>query len=96
MDKIGQSAAGNFTYDGVEIGVKVMFLANENMLPTIGELDTLYVIYEDGRVRNYPSISVWKDGSYQVLGRGTQDSAPAVGDMSILQAEYFSVVLSIK
>ena len=92
LDKIGQSAAGNFTYDGVEIGVKVMFLANENMLPTIGESDTLYVIYEDGRVRNYPSISVWKDGSYQVLGRGTQDSAPAVGDMSILQAEYFSVV----
>ena len=92
LDKIGQSAAGNFTYDGVEIGVKVVFLANENMLPTIGESDTLYVIYEDGRVRNYPSISVWKDGSYQVLGRGTQESAPAVGDMSILQAEYFSVV----
>lgn len=92
LDKIGQSATGNFTYDGVEIGVKVLFLANENLLPPVGDLDTLYVIYEDSRVRNYPSISVYKDGSYQVLGRGTQDSAPVVGDMSILQAEYFSVV----
>lgn len=92
LDKIGQSAAGNFTYDGVEIGVKVLFLANENLLPTVGEEDTLYVIYEDSRVRNYPSISVYKDNAYQILGRGTQDVAPVVGDMSILQSEYFSVV----
>lgn len=96
LDKIGQSAAGNFTYNGVEIGVKVIFFANENMLPTIGEEDTLYVIYEDARVRNYPSISVWRNGSYQVLGRGTQDAPPQVGDMSILQAEYFSVVKDSK
>ena len=96
LDKIGQSATGNFTYDGVEIGVRVVFLANENMLPAIGVEDTLYVIYEDARVRNYPSISVWKDGSYQVLGRGTQDAAPVVGDMSILQSEYFSVVKGSK
>lgn len=96
LDKIGQSAAGNFTYDGVEIGVKVIFLANENLLPAVGEEDTLYVIYEDSRVRNYPSISVYRDGSYQILGRGTQDSAPVVGDMSILQSEYFSVVKGSK
>lgn len=96
LDKIGQSAAGNFTYDGVEIGVKVIFLINENLLPVIGETDTLYVIYEDSRVRNYPSISVWRDGSYQILGRGTQDAAPVVGDMSILQSEYFSVVKDSK
>lgn len=96
LDKIGQSAAGNFTYDGVEIGVKVMFLINENVLPTTGEENTLYVIYEDSRVRNYPSISIWRDGSYQILGRGTQDSAPVVGDMNILQSEYFSVVKGSK
>lgn len=92
LDKIGQSAAGNFTYNGVEIGVKALFLANENLLPAIGEADTLYVIYKDSRVRNYPSISVYRDGSYQILGRGTQDAAPVVGDMSILQSEYFSVL----
>lgn len=91
LDKIGQSAQGNFTYNGVEIGVRVMFLANENLLPTIGQEDTLYVIYEDSRVRHFPSISVYRDGSYQILGRGTQDAAPAVGDMSILQSEYFAV-----
>lgn len=96
LDKIGQSAAGNFTYDGVEIGVKVIFLTNENLLPAIGEIDTLYVVYEDSRVRNYPSISVYRDGSYQILGRGTQDTAPVVGDMSILQSEYFSVVKGSK
>lgn len=96
LDKIGQSAAGNFTYDGVEIGVKVVFLVNENLLPVIGESDTLYVIYEDSRVRNYPSISVWRDGSYQILGRGTQEAAPVVGDMNILQSEYFSVVKGSK
>jgi len=96
LDKIGQSASGNFTYDGVEIGVKVIFLTNENLLPTTGEEDTLYVIYEDSRVRNYPSISVWRGGSYQILGRGTQDAPPVVGDMSILQSEYFSVVKGSK
>lgn len=91
LDKIGQSAQGNFTYNGVEIGVRVMFLANENLLPAIGQEDTLYVIYEDSRVRHFPSISVYRDGSYQILGRGTQDAAPAVGDLSILQSEYFAV-----
>lgn len=91
LDKIGQSAAGNFTYDGVEIGVRVVFLANENLLPADGTEDTLYVIYDDSRVRHYPSISVYKDGAYQVLGRGTQDAPPVVGDMSILQSEYFGV-----
>ena len=92
LDKIGQSAAGNFTYDGVEIGVKALFLANEAVLPTTGEDNTLYVVYEDSRVRGYPSISVWRDGAFQILGRGTQDAPPVVGDMSILQAEYFSVI----
>lgn len=92
LNKIGQSPAGNFTYNGVEIGVRVVFLDNENLLPAVGEVDTLYVIYIDSRVRNYPSISVYRDGSYQILGRGTQDAAPVVGDMSILQSEYYSVV----
>ncbi len=96
LDKIGQSVSGNFTYDGVEIGVKVVFLLNENLLSPIGEANTLYVIYEDSRVRNYPSISVYRDGSYQILGRGTQDTAPVVGDMNILQSEYFSVVKGSK
>lgn len=96
LDKIGQSATGNFTYDGVEIGVKVLFLVNENLLPVTGEPNTLYVIYEDSRVRNYPSISVWRDGAYQILGRGTQEAAPVVGDMNILQSEYFSVVKGSK
>lgn len=96
LDKIGQSASGAFTYNGIEIGVRVVFLSNENLLPITGEDDTLYVIYEDSRVRNYPSISVWRDGSYQILGRGTQDTPPVVGDMSILQTEYFSVVKNSK
>lgn len=92
LDKIGQSAKGNFMYDGVEIGVKAIFIDHEQELPEVGEEDTLYVVYEDSRVRNYPSISVWRENAYQILGRGTQDAAPVVGDMSILQAEYFSVV----
>ena len=74
----------------------MLFLVNENLLPVTGESNTLYVIYEDSRVRNYPSISVWLDGSYQILGRGTQEAAPVVGDMSILQSEYFSVVKGSK
>lgn len=91
LNKIGQSTAGKFTYDGVEIGAVVVFLDNDNMLPATGEDNVLYVILEDSRVRNYPSISVWKDNAYQPLGRGIQDSAPVVGDMQILQAEYYSV-----
>lgn len=91
LEKIGQSAAGNFTYDGVEIGVRVEFYETEKLLPATGQEDTLYVIYEDGRTRKYPSISVYKDGAYQILGRGAQENAPAVGDMNILQNEYYSV-----
>lgn len=91
LNKIGQSASGNFTYDGVEIGAVVTFLDNDNLLPAVGKDNSLYIVLEDSRVRNYPSISVWKDGAYQPLGRGIQDSAPVVGDMQILQAEYYSV-----
>lgn len=92
LDKIGQSATGSFTFDGIEIGVRVRFVANAAALPTEGEEETLYVVYEDSRVRGYPSISVWKDNAFQILGRGTQDTPQVVGDMSILQAEYFSVI----
>lgn len=91
LDKISQSAAGNFMYDGVEIGVKAVFADVDALLPVTGEENTLYVVIRDSRVRDYPSISVWSEGAYQILGRGTQDAPPAVGDMSILQNEYFSV-----
>lgn len=96
LDKIGQTATGVFTYDGKEIGVRVLFAATDKLLPANGEADTLYVVYEDMRVRNYPSISVWRDGSYQLLGRGTQDAPQVVGDLSILQNEYFSVSANSK
>lgn len=96
LDKIGQTATGSFTFNGQEIGVRIIFVANQSLLPVTGEEDTLYVVYEDNRVRNYPSISVWRDGAYQILGRGTQDAPPAVGDMSILQNEYFSVSANSK
>lgn len=96
LDKIGQTATGSFTYNGQEIGVRVVFVANQSLLPAVGEADTLYVVYEDSRVRSYPSISVWRDNVYQILGRGTQDAPPTVGDMSILQNEYFSVAANSK
>lgn len=91
LNKIGQTDTGSFTYNGVEIGIRVVFVDIATMLPTEGKEDTLYVVYQDSRVRNYPSISVWRDGAYQILGRGTQDAPPVVGDLSILQNEYFSV-----
>lgn len=91
LDKIGQSPAGNFTFDGIEIGIKVVFVEVEQLLPPEGELDTLYVVYKDSRTRNYPSISVYRDNAYQILGKGAQENAPVVGDMHILQAEYYGV-----
>lgn len=91
LDKISQSTTGNFMYDGKEIGISAVFVEGERDLPVTGTEDTLYVVYADSRVRGYPSISVWKDGAYQILGRGTQDAPVTVGDLSILQAEYFSV-----
>lgn len=96
LDKIGQSTTGAFTFDGQEVGIRAIFVANQNLLPTTGTSDTLYIVYEDSRVRNYPSISVWRDDAYQILGRGTQDAPPQVGDMSILQNEYFSVAKDTK
>lgn len=91
LDKISQSTTGNFMYDGKEVGISAIFVDTEKNLDTVGTEDTLYVVYEDSRVRGYPSISVWRDGAYQILGRGTQDAPVTVGDLSILQAEYFSV-----
>lgn len=91
LDKISQSTTGNFMYDGKEIGISAIFVESERDLDVTGKEDTLYVVYSDSRVRGYPSISVWKDGAYQVLGRGTQDAPTTVGDLSILQSEYFSV-----
>lgn len=91
LDKISQSTTGNFMYDGKEIGISAIFVDSERDLDVTGKEDTLYVVYADSRVRGYPSISVWKDGAYQVLGRGTQDAPTTVGDLSILQSEYFSV-----
>lgn len=96
LNKVGQTSAGIFTYDGVEIGIRAVFVDNHLMLPDEGIEDTLYVVYEDSRVRNYPSISIWRNGAYQILGRGTQDAPPAVGDMSILQNEFFSVTSGSK
>ena len=91
LDKIEQSTTGNFMYDGVEIGVKAKFFNTEKDLDSNGEENTLYVVYSDSRVRGFPSISVWRDGAFQILGRGTQEAPVTVGDMNILQAEYFSV-----
>lgn len=91
LDKISQSASGNFMYDGNEIGIKVEFLDTDKDLPNVGDDDTLYVVYVDSRVRNFPSISVYRGGAFQILGRGTQDMPQQVGDMVILQNEYFSV-----
>lgn len=91
LDKISQSTTGNFMYDGKEIGVSAIFVDSERDLDTTGKENTLYVVYADSRVRGFPSISVWRDGAYQVLGRGTQDAPTTVGDLSILQSEYFSV-----
>lgn len=91
LDKIGQTPGGAFTYDGVEIGIKALFFENDELLPEVGTGDTLYVVYADSRTRQYPSISVYKDGAFQILGKGAQENAPVVGDMQILQAEYYSV-----
>lgn len=91
LDKISQTDNGTFTYNGEPIGIRAIFCANDNTLPTEGEPDVLYVVYKDSRVRNFPSISVWDEGVFQILGRGTQEAPPSVGEMSILQAEYFSV-----
>lgn len=96
LDKVGQNEAGEFTFDNIPIGVRAVFVENENGLPEEGEPSTLYVIYKDARVRNFPSISVYKDGAYQILGRGTQDAPPTVGEMSILQMEYFGVQANSK
>lgn len=90
LDKIGQTAAGNFTFNNIEIGIRVIFVETEMLLPDIGAEDTLYVVYKDSRTRNYPSISVYKDDSYQILGKGAQENAPVVGDMQILQMEFYN------
>ncbi|MCL2531096.1 MAG: hypothetical protein FWE40_02935 [Oscillospiraceae bacterium] len=92
LNNIGQNAAGNLTYNGVPIGATIFFLQDESLLPAIGQTDALYVIYQDRRLTNFPSISVWKGSGYEILGRGLGDSSIVVGDMVIQQKELFGVV----
>jgi len=92
LNNINQNAAGNLTYNGVPIGATIFFLQDESLLPAIGQTDALYVIYQDRRLTNFPSISVWKGASYEILGRGLGDSSIVVGDMVIQQKELFGVI----
>jgi hypothetical protein len=92
LNKIGEDTAGQMTFNGVTIGAVVKFLRVETELLPVGQEGILYVILKDGRLNNYPSISVWNEGAYEILGRGLSDAPPPVGDMVIQQRELFSVV----
>lgn len=85
LKKISEDNKGHLTYNGTPIGAMVVFANTDAELPKVGEENVLYITMRDSRVHNYPSINVWKDGLYELLGRGVNDTPQPVGDMVILQ-----------
>jgi hypothetical protein len=92
LNKISETSNGIMTFNNIPIGAVILFLPDNTHLPQVGQNNILYVIYKDFRLKNFPSISVWINNRYEILGRGLNDSPPPVGDMIIQQRELFSAV----
>ena len=84
---------GQLTYNGIPVGATIAFLATDAFLPTVGKEDLLYIVYRDSRSFNFPTISVWRNTQYEILGGGNGGSAVSpTGDAVLLQRELFGVV----
>ena len=83
---------GQLTYNGIPVGATISFLATDTFLPSTGKEDLLYVVYRDSRFFNFPTISVWRNTQYEILGGGGGSAISPSGDAMLLQRELFGVV----
>ena len=91
LDKINE-LSGQLTYNGIPIGATINFLTTDALLPSVGKEDILYVIYQDSRASNFPTLSVWRNTRYEMLGGGSSGGVSPAGDAKLLQRELFGVV----
>jgi hypothetical protein len=92
INKFTQSQAGRLIWNGIPISSPITFHATQHDLPMTGAEDHIYVVYRDSRCNNFPSIGIWNGGGYELLGKGTNDAPPAIGDMVVLQRELYNVI----
>lgn len=91
LDKINE-LSGQLTYNGIPIGATIAFLTTDALLPQIGKDDMLYVVYRDTRASNFPTISVWRNTGYEILGGGSGGGVSPAGDATLLQRDLFGVI----
>lgn len=85
LDQIAENAKGILTYRGNEIGASVKYYDTDNLLPTEGTADVLYVVHQDSSAFNQATIRSWANGKYYVLGRVYQNTPTPVTNTRVLQ-----------
>lgn len=86
LDQIAENARGVLTYRGNEIGASVLYFDTDNLLPTEGKNDVLYVIQQDSSAFNQPTIRKWESGNYHILCRVYQNTPAPTTNTRLLQS----------
>lgn len=87
LDYISEDAKGNFTYRGNPIGANVNFADTDSVLPDAGEENALYIVLKDSKYFSMPTLSVYRNGAYEVLGRSSQNQSMPVTKTRVLQRQ---------
>lgn len=87
LDYISEDAKGNFTYRGNPIGANVNFVDSDANLPDTGEDNALYIVLKDSKYFNMPTLSVYRNGAYEILGRSSQNQSMPVTKTRVLQRQ---------
>lgn len=85
LDQISENKAGALMYRGVQIGANILYFDADTQLPTAGREDTLYIIMKDSGAFNQPTLRVYSEGKYIILGRVFQNQSAQQTNTRILQ-----------
>lgn len=86
LDQIAENAKGVLTYRGNEIGASVIYYNTDNLLPTEGKNDVLYVVQKDSSAFDQPTIRKWDNGKYHILCRVYQNTPAPITNTRLLQS----------
>lgn len=85
LDQISENNAGALMYRGVPIGANILYFDADTQLPITGREDTLYIIMKDSGAFNQPTLRVYSEGKYVILGRVFQNQSAQQTNTRILQ-----------
>lgn len=85
LDQISENNAGALMYRGVQIGANILYFDADIQLPTVGKEDTLYIIIKDSGAFNQPTLRVYSEGKYIILGRVFQNQSAQQTNTRVLQ-----------